>query len=257
MVKGWPKLVLAFVCSLIASAAYGFAFFGPNPQPGQLTFSGFSNGSVGATITGPMPNVQAGQFQGFFDPASEADGPGAEPDDFLRFFCIDISHSANGGPNPYTRDLLGSTVTVTPTQLTLLTRLFDDDYPNKAQGTYYNGGVTTFGDFADADHSAAFQLVLWEIFFGDGTNLGSPPFIASSTPAVMLIANGWLTAINNETGTPGGWTFFTFSNGTYQTYLSAEFTQPLRTTPEPGSLVLLCVAVLAAWAAAMRRRQTA
>ena len=253
MIKGWPKLVLAFVCSLIASAACGLAFVGSNPETSQLQFTGFSNGSVGATISGPIPNVQAGQFQGFFD----GDLNGIQADDFLRFFCIDISHAANGGPNPYTRDLLGSTVTVTPTQLTLLTRLFDDDYPNKTQGTYYNGGVTTFGDFADADHSAAFQLVLWEIFFGDGTNLGSQPFIASSTPAVMLIANGWLTAINNETGTPGGWTFFTFSNGTYQTYLSAEFTQPRRTTREPGSFILLCVAVLAAWAAAMRRRQTA
>lgn len=255
MIKGWPKLVLAFVCSLIASAAYGFAFSGPNPQPGQLTFSGFSNGSVGATITGPMPNVQAGQFQGFFDPASEADGPGAEADDFLRFFCIDISHYANGGPNPYTRDV----ASLTSTQLTLLTRLFDDDYPNKTQGTYYNGGVTTFGDFSaranPANDSAAFQLAVWEIFFGDGTNLSGLPFTATSTAAAT--AQGWLTQIDGESGTPGGWTFYTFTNGNYQTYLSAEFTQPLRTTPEPGSLILLCVAVLAAWAAAMRRRQTA
>jgi hypothetical protein len=252
MIKGWPKLVLAFVCSLIASAALGFAFSGPNPQPGQMTFSGFSNGSVAATISGPIPNVNAGQFFGYFDPLSEADSPGAEVDDFLRFFCIDISHYASGGPNPYTRDLLSS---LSPTQLTLLTRLFDDDYPNKTQGTYYNGGVTTFGDFVDADHSAAFQLAVWEIFFGDGTNLGSAPFTASST--AVATAQGWLNAINNEQTSPGGWTFYTFTNGYYQTYLSAEYTQPLRTTPEPGSLVLFCVAVLAAWAAAMRRRQTA
>src|SRR5215813_1849352 len=105
MIKGWPTLVLALVCSLIASAAFGFAFSGSNPQPGQLTFTGFSNGSVSATISGPIPNLQAGQFQGFFDPASEADGLGYEADDFLRFFCIDISHFANGGPNPYIRNI--------------------------------------------------------------------------------------------------------------------------------------------------------
>lgn len=258
MKKSWAQLLAGTALTLAASAAMGNAFFGPNPQPGNLTWSGFSNGSVGATIVGgSFTNVSAGEFYGYFDPAAEADGPGYELDDFLRFLCIDINDAANGGPNSYTRAVLTS---LTPAQLTELTRLFNDYYPNKATGTYYNGGITNFGDFgSNSTASAAFQLAVWEIFFGNGVDLTTLPFTASSS--AESLAQTWLNAINAESGTPAGWTFYTLtsnSTGTpYQKYLTAEYTQPLRTTPEPGTLVLFGVAVLAAWAAALRRRQTA
>jgi hypothetical protein len=256
MKKGWPQLLAGTALVLAASTAFGNAFFGPNPQPGSLTWSGFSNGSVSATITGgSLSNVSAGEFYGFFDPAAEGDAPGHEVDDYLRFFCIDIFNLANAGPNPYTRDLLTS---LTPDQLTELTRLFDDYYPNKTTGTYYNGGITNFGDFgSNSTASAAFQLAVWEIFFGNGASLTSAPFTASS--AAEATAQAWLDAINAESGTPGGWTFYalTSNSGRYQMYLTAEYTQPLRTVPEPGTLVLFGGAVFTAWAAALRRRQPA
>ena len=67
--------------SLATSVALGNPFSGPNPQGGNLTWSGFSNGSVAASISGnngaSYENVLAGQFVGFFDPNSEADAPGA------------------------------------------------------------------------------------------------------------------------------------------------------------------------------------
>ena len=111
--------------SLATSVALGNPFSGPNPQGGNLTWSGFSNGSVAASISGnngaSYENVLAGQFVGFFDPNSEADAPGAEADDFLRFFCIDISQSAAGGPLPYTRTL----GVPDATRAAQLTRLFD------------------------------------------------------------------------------------------------------------------------------------
>ena len=56
--------------------------------------------------------------------------------------------------------------------------------------------------------------------------------------------------------TPDGWTFYDFTNDSYQDYLSVTYTTPLRTTPEPGTVILLCIAAFTAWAA-MRRRQTA
>jgi hypothetical protein len=240
-------LALGFALTLAAPATFGNAFFpGPNPITGNLTWSGFSDGSVAATISGPIPNVNAGQFQGLFD----TDGGVAENDDFFRFFCIDISQTVSGGPNTYTRD-----IGVPASKLTQLTRLFDLYYPNKTIGTYYSGGVTDFGRFSDANASAAFQLALWEIWFGDGTDLSGIPFTASS--AVTGTAQGYLTAVNGASGTPDGWTFYTFTNDSYQDYLSVEYSVPLRTTPEPGTLVLLCSAVLAACVTALRRRQTA
>ncbi len=252
MRKGWLRLVVGFASAVAASAAFGDAFLGSNPATGKLTWSGFSNGSVGASITGAIvSNVQAGQFFGFFD----TDGGSAEADDFLRFFCIDLGQFANGGPNTYMRDL-GLPASLSAAKQAELARLFDEYYPNKTVGTYYSGGAqTTFGSFASANDSAAFQLAVWEIFFGDGTDLTKAPFIASS--AAESTAQGWLDAINAESGTPAGWTFYSFDSPYYQDYLSVEYTRPLRTVPEPDSLLLLCSAVLAAWAAALRRRQTA
>jgi hypothetical protein len=248
MSKGWRKFVLALVLPLMASAAYGSAFSGGNPQPGQLTFSGFDGGLYApATLNGPYPNVNAGQFYGYFD----TDGDGSyEADDFFRFFCIDIFHTASGGPNPYTR-YAGLPATLSTLQQEEVTWLFDDFYPHKTTGTYFNGGVTDFGQFTDADAAAAFQLALWDIFF-DGSVVSSP---------ALATAQGYLAQINSDIGSgkplPVGWAFYTFNSDSYQTYLSAEYSLALQEAPEPGSLVLLCVAVLAAWTAAMRRRQTA
>jgi hypothetical protein len=42
-----------------------------------------------------------------------------------------------------------------------------------------------------------------------------------------------------------------------QDYLSVAYGSALRTVPEPGTLTLLCIAVLSAWGTAMRRQQTA
>lgn len=252
MIKKWMGWAVGCALSLAATAALADAFAGANPITGQLVWSGFSNGGESATISGPISPVTAGQFYGTFD----TDGGSAEADDFLRFLCIDISHYANGSSNPYTRDILGNTLPVSSTQLTQLTRLFDDFYPNKTTGTYYAGGAqTNFGSFATADDSAAFQLAVWEIWFGDGTDLTKAPFIASS--AAQTKAQGWLDTINAQSGTPGGWTFYTFTSDTYQDYLSAEWSQPLKEAPEPNILLLLCSAVVVAGTVALRRRQTA
>jgi Thioester domain len=244
-------LTLAFALAL-ASTASGNAFFGADPQPGSMTFTGFSNDSVGATITGgSLSGVLAGQFQGYFDPAAEGDGAGYEADDFLRFFCIDINQFADTAANPYTRNL----GVPDATNAAQLARLFDLYYPNKTTGTYYSGGATNFGSFADANSSAAFQLAVWEIWFDNDMNLSTGSFTASSTAAGQ--AQTYLDAVNAGSGTPEGWTFFTFTSPDKQDYLSAEYSVPLRTAPEPGTLILLCSAVLAAWATALHRRQTA
>jgi hypothetical protein len=254
MRSSWLRLVLSFALPLVALDASGNAFFGNNPQPGSLVWSGFSNDSVGASISGPgyTGEVLAGQFQGYFNPNSEPDGA-LGPDDFFRFFCADIAHEVdgNGGPDPYTR----VTPTIDPTRLAELSQLFDKYYPNPTQSTYYNGGNTTFGDFPDPTSSAAFQLAVWEILFDTDLNLATGTFTATSSAAGL--AETYLSWVAGHPGDAQGWTFFEFTDDNFQTYLSVEYTQPLRTVPEPGSLLLLCSAVLAAGAAALRRRQTA
>jgi hypothetical protein len=252
MKKSWIGWVLAGWLSVATSVALGNPFSGSNPQPGSLTWNGFSNSWVAASISGnggaSYENVLAGQFQGYFDPAIEGDGLSA--DDFFRFFCIDITSPVNGGPNPYTRTL----GVPNATNAAQLSRLFDQFYPNKTTGTYYSGAPTNFGSFATADASAAFQLAVWEIWFDDDLNLATGTFRATSTAAAL--AQSYLDAVGTGSTVADGWTFYDFKNDSYQDYLSVTYSVPLRTTPEPGTLILLCVAVLTAWAA-MRRRQTA
>jgi PEP-CTERM motif len=256
---------MGFVLPFTATAAFGDAFFGqPAPQVGTLTFTSqvFSNGSVSATITGgSFSSVNAGQFEGFFDPNAQGGSPPPQADDYLRFLCIDITHLADTGSGATYTLSTGAPSTLSASQVAEMTRLFDTYYPNKTTGTYFAGGVdTNFGSFATANDSAAFQLALWEIVFGTGTDLTMAPFTASS--AAEAEAQMELNVVDSESGTPAGWTFYTLTSdvpiGTtpYQEYLTVEYGRTLQQTPEPEMLLLFGSATLAAWAAALRRRQT-
>jgi hypothetical protein len=256
--NSWTRCAVAAALCFAAPVAFGNAFSGANPQPGSLTFGGASNGyatmSISTNSGGSYHNVLTGQFQGFFDPASEADAPGHEADDFFRFFCIDLSQFADTGPNPYTRNL----GVPDATDSAELTRLFNQFYPNAATGTYYSGGQTNFGNFPDTTSSAAFQLGLWEIWFDTDNNLdlSSGAFRAGSSTATTL-AQSYLNAIGNGSTPAAGWTLYQFNSDGKQDYLSVTNTGPLRQVPEPGTLILLGVGALAAWGTSKRHRKTA
>jgi len=244
--------------SFAASVAFGNAFSGANSQPGSLTFGGASNGyatvSISTNSGGSYHNVLTGQFQGFFDPASEADAPGHEADDFFRFFCIDLAEFADTGPNTYTRNL----GVPNATDSAEVTRLFDQFYPNGATGTYYSGAPTNFGNFPDTDHSAAFQLAIWEIWFDTDNNLNlSNGAFRAGPSAVTTLAQTYLDAIGNGSTPAAGWTLYEFNNDGKQDYLSVENSGPLKTVPEPGTLILLGAGALAAWGTSKRYRKTA
>ena len=259
MKNSWIQCVVLAALAVAASAALGNAFSGAASQPGSLTFGGSSTGSY-ATVSlstdsgGSYHNALTGQFQGFFDPASEADAPGHEADDFFRFFCIELTQFADTGPNTYTRNL----GVPNATDSAELTRLFNQFYPNGATGTYYSGGQTNFGDFANATDSAAFQLAIWEIWFDTDNNLdlSSGSFRAGAS-AVATQAQGYLTAIGNGSTPADGWTLYEFTSPSKQDYLSVTNTGPLQQTPEPGTLILLGVGALAAWGTSKRHRKTA
>jgi len=259
MKNAWLWCGTLATLSLAASVAFGNPFSGGNSQPGSLTFGGASNGyatiSLSTDSGGSYHNVLTGQFQGFFDPASEADAPGHEPDDFFRFFCIDLAQYADTGPNTYTRNL----GVPNATDSAELTRLFALYYPNGATGTYYSGGAqTNFGNFPDTTSSAAFQLAIWEIWFDTDNNLDlSSGAFRAAPSAVTTLAQSYLTAIGNGSTPAAGWTLYEFNNDGKQDYLSVTNTGPLRTTPEPGTLILLGMGALAAWGTSKHHRKTA
>ena len=258
MTKLSVRCAILATLSLAATAAFGFAFSGPNPQPGSLTWNGAANGYGSVSISSnsgvSYTNVLSGEFQGYFDPASEADAPGPEADDFLRFFCIDLFHYATTGPLTYTRDL-GVDGSHTALDSAELSRLFDQFYPNASIGTFYSGGQTAFGNFPDATHSAAFQLAVWEIWYDSDMNLSTGTFRAAPSP-VTTLAQSYLTAVGTGSTPALGWTLYEFNNhSNSQDYLSATFSQTLRTVPEPGMLVLVGVGALAAWGGFKRRRK--
>ena len=247
---------MAATLSFAASAALGNAFSGPNPDTQNLTWNGFSNGSVGVSVStnsgANFSGVNAGQFQGFFDGA----GNGIGADDFFRFFCIDLGEFVDGNPNLYTRTL----GVPDATNAAELTRLFEQYYPNPATGTYYSGGAqTNFGNFASANDSAAFQLAVWEIWFdtGDNLSLSGGSFRATGPSAVITEAQAELDFVHAGSGTAAGWTLYEFTNQGKQDYLSVENSGPLKTVPEPGTLILLGVGALAAWGTSKHHRKTA
>jgi hypothetical protein len=254
----WIRSGILAATYFAASTAFGNAFAGPNPDTQNLTWGGFSNGSVGVSVSTnsgtSYSSVNTGQFYGFFD--GEGNGLGA--DDFFRFFCIELGQFVDSAPNPYTRTL-GVDGAHNATDAAELTRLFDQFYPNGATGTYYSGGSqTNFGNFANATDSAAFQLAIWEIWFDtdNALNLSSGSFRAGSS-AVTTQAQGYLTAIGNGSTPADGWTLYEFNSPSKQDYLSVTNTGPLQQTPEPGTLILLGVGALAAWGTSKRHRKTA
>jgi hypothetical protein len=244
---------------LAASAALGNAFAGPNPDTQNLTWNGFSNGSVGVSVStnsgANFSGVNAGQFQGFFD----GEGNGLSADDFFRFFCIELGQFVDSAPNPYTRTL-GVDGAHNATDSAELTRLFNQFYPNGATGTYYSGGQTNFGDFGgNTTASAAFQLAVWEIWFDTDNNLdlSGGSFRANGPSSVTNLAQSYLNAIGNGSTAAPGWTLFEFTSDSKQNYLSVENSGPLQQTPEPGTLILLGVGALAAWGSSKRHRKAA
>jgi hypothetical protein len=251
----WIRRGIFIALSAVGSAAFGFAFSGPNPDTQPLTWNGFSNGSVAVSTS--SGTFLAGQFQGFFD----GEGNGLGPDDFFRFFCVDVSHLAVAGPTSYTR-ILGLDGSHDATDFAELTRLFNMYYPHAATGTYYSGGAqTNFGDFGagptSAQDSAAFQLAVWEIWFDNNMDLSSGTFTAAPS-AVTTQAQGYLTAVGNSSVPAAGWTLFEFeSNNGSHNYISVEHSGPLQQAPEPGMLVLIGVGALAAWSTSKRQRKAA
>lgn len=244
MVSKFSRLALYAALVLGGTCAQADPFAGPNPSPGSLTFNGASDGyatvniNYASLIGGSPRNVSTGQFQGYF----ETDGTAADPDDFFRFFCIDLRQWAYSGTTGYTR-YAGVDDSTNAWQLT---RLYENVYPNQGVGNFLAGTGSTFGDFTTTNESAAMQLAIWEIVFDDGLSLSSGSLSASGNNTVVGMAQVYLNTIANgpHTAAPG-WQLYRFTNADKQDYLSATYTEPRippqgdRPLPLPGTLALL------------------
>ena len=88
-------------------------------------------------------------------------------------------------------------------------------------------------------------------------SLSGGSFRATGPSAVISEAQAELNFVHAGSGTAAGWTLYEFTNQGKQDYLSVEHSGPLKTVPEPGTLILLGVGALAAWGTSKHHRKTA
>lgn len=225
-------VLISALCALLGVPAVA------NSAAVFLVADGYQIGSESFTLTATPPPVAnpvpAGGFVGRIGP-----NPGPNPPTTpLLFWCVQLTETFSFGTvyGNYTSSPLGNT---------LLSQLF----------TEVGGSVAANSTI---DSSAAFQLSIWEILFEGGTygglNVSSGNFQATGNAAVITQANIWLAGLTASS--PATTALFLLSSPDHQDFITDTNT-PLLQTPEPGSLALLGIGILAAMFAMRRRTQRA
>ena len=204
---------------LVGPALCALFMASPLSHGAILIGTGYANGHEAFTLTG-AGTVNAGGFMGTLDGTP------------LLFWCAELTQTFGFfDPQPYN---------VIPLNNPTLSGLFDEV-----------GGSTAA--IATTRSSAAFQLAIWEILFEGTTttpySLSTGSFQATGADTLAIdMANAWLLALAG----PGNTVLAMLTNRDHQDFLTDQ-TPPGLLVPEPASLPLVGVGILAVMIALRRR----
>lgn len=220
-------------CALLAVPTLGQA------ATVYLVGDGYAQGSESFNLTAPVPVAVNPTGAGGFTGHIGLTNPPTTP---IFFWCVELSQTFSFGTvyNNYTFSPLGNT---------LISQLFTEVGGSAALLSGPPSATKTI-------NSAAFQLALWEILYEGGTygglNVSTGNFKATGDAAAIAQANIWLAGLSALS--PATTALFSLHSASNQDFITDTPPPPGLLIPEPASLPLLGVGLLAV--IFMMRRRT-
>jgi hypothetical protein len=202
----------------------------PVGHAGTLTSTSLSGENVTINWNGADSGTTAGVFAGTFEGAA------------IIWWCVDLAKHVGYPPFSYTgyteAPFQSPPLAFNAARQLDLNRLFANDF--------------SFA-LVDAQHSAAFQIAIWDVLFDNDANLstfgGAGQFgLSAGNTTTIAIAQGWVSTLGSDSPT---FPLVQLTSREHQDFVTPD---TLKLVPEPSPVPLLA-AGLAAMAFAMRRRQ--